>query len=358
MNTPPSSPTSPATRPSRTAAAAGTLRRALALGVLACVIASFGLTLGTRAEADRPRTFSEKALNEAFATVRILAAEADALAAAGTGASAGELRLQAQTLKDQALLLTSPGGAAAHEAALQSPGGGEGSYPVAVETAARANLEAAGRADYGTARLLASVGTAQLLLAERAGEVLGVPVEAAGESQWTPVLDEDAAARCTTGGDASARTELRDRPGAAEALQTALDAEYGAVYAYEVAQAQSSGRETVLGEALLERRAAHLEAGRGGVGLLPALCLPEVSPVPAYSLSAEFLASPARSLAGMEAAFPGVYADLVGSSDGAVRSWAIDRLVESSRLLYTGEDTVPASPGLDAEPAALPWADG
>ena len=348
----------PAMRPSRAAAAAGVLRRTLALGVLACVVASFGLTLGARAEADRPRTFSEKALNEAFATVRILAAEADALAAAGTGASTGEMQLQAMTLKEQALLLTSPGGAAAHEAALQAPGSAQGSYPVAVETAARANLEAAGRADYGTARLLASVGTAQLLLAERAGEVLGVPVETAGESQWTPVLDDDAAARCTTDGDASARTELRDRPGAAESLQSTLDAEYGAVYAYEVAQAQSSGRETVLGSALPERRTAHLEAGRDGVELLPALCLPEVSPVPAYSLSAGFFADPVQSLDGMEAAFPGVYADLVGSTDGAVRSWAINRLVETSRQLYTESNAVPASPGLEAEPAALPWADG
>lgn len=358
MNTRPSPPTSPAPRPSRAAAAAGVLRRTLTLGVLACVIASFGLTLGTRAEADRPRTFSEKALNEAFATVRILAAEADALAASGTGASAGEMQRQAQTLKDQALLLTSPGGAAAHAAALQSPGSAEGAYPAAMESAARANLEAAGRADYGTARLLASVGTAQLLLAERAGDVLGVPVETAGESQWTPVLDEETTVRCTTSGDASARTELRDRPGAAEALQSALDAEYGAVYAYEVAQAQSSGTATVLGEALAGRRTAHLEAGRSGVELLPALCLPKVSPVPAYSLSAGFFADPARSLAGMEAALPAIYADLVGSSDGAVRSWAIDRLVEASRLVYAGAGAVPASPGLDAEPAALPWVDG
>jgi hypothetical protein len=348
----------PAARPSRAAAAAGALRRTLALGLLACVVASFGLTAGSRAEADRPRTFSEKALNEAFATVRILAAEADALAAAETGAAAGELRLQAQTLREQALLLTSPGGAAAHEAATQGGDGSGDSYPAAVEAAARTNLEAAGRADHGTARLLASVGASQLLLAQRAGQVLGQPADAVPGTSWTPVLDEDSTARCTNGDAGSDRAVLRDRHGAAEALKSALNAEFGAVYAYEVAQAQGSGSSLVLGERMSERRSGHLEAGRAGVGLLPSLCLPAVSPVPAYALSAAFFADPVRSLASLEISFPGVYADLAGSSDGAVRSWAIDRLVETSLQLYSGAEAVPASPGLEAEPAVLPWAAG
>ena len=104
-----------------------------------------------------------------------------------------------------------------------------------------------------------------------------------------------------------------------------------------------------------QRRSAHLEAGEEGVRLLPDLCLPEVTPRPAWSLDPAFLADPVTSLQELEATIPGVYADLAGSSDGAVRSWAIDRLVEASRLVYsTGE--VPPAPGLDAEPAHLPWA--
>ncbi|WP_312182988.1 DUF4439 domain-containing protein [Arthrobacter sp.] len=342
----------PAARPSRAASAAGAFRRTLALGLLACVVASFGLTAGNRAEADRPRSFSEKALNEAFATARVLAAEADSLA---VGAPSAELQMQSQVLRDQALLLTSPGGASAYQTA-QSVDRSTDSYPDALYAAAQFNLEAAGRADYGAARLLASVGTGQLLLAQRAAQVLGGSVTTK-ESGWTPVLGEDAAARCTNDA-ATDRTELRDRPGAAEALQSALDAEFGAVYVYEVAQAQNGAAVSVLGETPAERRAAHLEAGRNGVALLPTLCLPAVGPVPAYSLSAAFYADPSGSLAGMEAALPGVYADLAGSSDGAVRSWAIDRLVETSLQLYSGAAAVPASPGLDAEPAALPWAAG
>ena len=345
----------PAARPSRAASAAGVLRRTLALGLLACVVASFGLTAGNRAEADRPRSFSEKALNEAFATARILADEADGLAAAG-GPKA-ELELQSQVLREQALALTGPGGASAYQAA-QSQERSPDSYSGALYAAARSNLEAAGRADYGTARLLASVGTGQLLLAQRAAQALGGTVEAPKEAGWTPVLDEGAAARCTNGDAATDRTALVDRPGAAEALQAALDAEFGAVYAYEVAQAQAGGTVAVLGEPLMARRAAHLTAGRSGVGLLPALCLPAVSPAPAYSLSGAFYADPAGSLAEMEGALPGVYADLAGSSDGAVRSWAIDRLVETSLQVYSEADAVPATPGLDAEPAALPWAAG
>lgn len=348
----PAQPTPPSAGPSRAAAARGVLRRTLALGVLACIVASFGLTAGTRAEADRPRTFSEQALNEAYATARSLADTADQLAGAGTAAA--ELAEQAALLREQALVLASPGGTAAYRARESGPVPEQ--YPDALYAAARTNLEAAGRADYGTARLLASVGTSQLLLAGRAGEALDQPVDlpdTGGTTHWTPVLEDDAA-RCTD--DGGGRSELRDRPGPAEALQAALQAEFGAVYAYEVAQARSSEDLYVLGQGLPEGRARHLDAGRRGVDLLPLLCLPATDPLPAYSLSPAFSADPAQALAEMETAFPAVYADLAGSSDGAIRSWAIDRLVETSAALAAGAGNVPATPGLEAEPAELPWA--
>jgi len=321
------------------------------LGLLACVIASLGLTAGSGAEPERPKTFSEQALNEAFATSRILAAEAESLAASLDAGPAAELVSTAETLDRQALLLTSPGGAAA----LQDAPGLQGrSYPRALFDSARKNLAAAGRADYGTARLLASTGAGQLLLAERAALALGLAPEPMQESGWTPVLDDAGTPKCTTGD----RTVLRDRPGAAESLQAAVNAEYGAAYGYEVAQAQAGGSFTVLGQSSSERRTAHLDAGRAGTELMPLLCLPEVTPIPAWSLEPGFLADPPASLERLEETMPALYADLAGSSDGAVRSWAIDRLVASALLLYSGAGEVPPAPGIDAEPAALPWAAG
>ena len=195
---------------------------------------------------------------------------------------------------------------------------------------------------HGTARLLASTGTGQLLLALRTAPALGEkPGEVPG-SGWTPVLDDAATAQVPSGVRA---VRAGDRPDAAASLQAVLDAEFGAAYAYEVAQAQVGAGFTVVGQAPAERREAHLEAGGEGTGLLPALCLPELTPVPAYSLAPEFMTDPLGSLSLLEEGMPTLYANLAGSSDGAVRSWAIDRLVASSVLLYSGAGEIPASPG-------------
>ena len=314
------------------------------------MIASLGLTAGSGVEPERPRTFSEQALNEAFATSRLLAAEAESLAASADAGAAAALLSTAETLNRQALMLTSPGGAAALQ---KAPGVQGRPYAGALLESARKNLAAAGRADYGTARLLAATGAGQVLLAERAAAALGEDPLPLQESGWTPVLDDSEQPRCTTGD----RAVLRDRPGAAESLQAAVNAEYGAAYGYEVAQAQAGRTFTVLGQPASERRSAHLEAGRDGAELLPVLCLPEITPLPAWSLDARFLADPVSSLEELEETMPALYADLAGSSDGAVRSWAIDRLVASARLLYSSAE-IPPAPGLDAEPASLPWAAG
>lgn len=353
MNKPRTAPRPSAARPSRAAAAAGFLRRTLALGLLACVIAGLGLTAGSGAEPERPRSFSEQALNEAFATSRVLAAEAESRAAAAQGPRAAALLDAADTLSRQSLLLTSPGGAAALR---ESEGVEEQSFTKALQDSARKNLAAAGRADYGTARLLASTGTGQLLLSQNLAEALGETPEPVQESGWTPVLNEDGQTKCTNDGAGSDRAEIRERPGAAESLQAVLDAEFGAAYAYEVAQAQAGSAFTVLGSTPAKLREAHLEAGLEGAKRLPSLCLPEITPVPAYALSPGFLANPAASLEELEEAMPTLYAELTGTSDGAVRAWAIDRLVASSLFLYDGAAEIPPAPGLDAEPAALPWA--
>ena len=351
MEKPLKAPQPPAAHPSRATAAAGFLRRTLALGLLACVIASLGLSAGTQAEPERPRTFSEQALNEAFATSRLLAAEAESLAGSLQGSAAAAVQEAAGTLNQQALLLTSPGGAAALQTAEEISGQ---SLPQALAESARKNLAAAGRADHGTARLLASTGTGQLLLALRTAPALGEKPAEVPRSGWTPVLDDAATGKCSGSGGSGPV----DGPDAAASLQAVLDAEFGAAYAYEVAQAQFGAGFTVVGQGPAERREAHLEAGGEGTGFLPALCLPELTPVPAYSLAPEFMTDPLGSLSLLEEGMPTLYANLAGSSDGAVRSWAIDRLVASSVLLYSGADQIPASPGLDAEPTALPWASG
>ena len=121
-----------------------------------------------------------------------------------------------------------------------------------------------------------------------------------------------------------------------------------------MARTSSAATRTALGET----REDHLAAGARGVLLLPELCLPALTPAPAYSLPASFSDDPAGDLADLEAALPAVYADLAGLGTGSVRAWAVDRLAELSTELYLEDASVPASPGLDAEPEGLPRAAG
>ncbi|MCC3303095.1 DUF4439 domain-containing protein [Arthrobacter sp. zg-Y895] len=386
----------PARWPRRLGAGARRLVLFLALGA---VILSLGLVAGTGDATERSRSFSQIALAEARNSARALSAEAGVLAAEGKNPEAVELLAQAEGLRSQAALLTSTGrepAAARHtfvepldvsgtagKGRAGSPGAPEAPdakdlepYVRALAASAKANLQAAWRADAGTARLLAATGAAQQVWAARTAGLYGLTLpETNGPRTGDPVAASDATdepakekklpncpdagaggnavetAAGTPSGGASAGSAA---PDAAAALKAAIDAEFGAAYAYEVALAQDPSAVT-LGEQWQTRMSAHESRGTDAVAYLPDLCLPAVAPVAAYRLDAGFLRNPAGALPALEQQFPAVYADLVALSEGDLRGWAIGRLAAVSAELYLQADTVPATPGLDAVPEDLPW---
>ncbi|MBO0908317.1 DUF4439 domain-containing protein [Arthrobacter sunyaminii] len=397
VNKPPSRTAPAAGRAGRATAVLGGVRRTTVLLVLAAVVLSFNMVAGNGTSEDRPASFSEVAQTDARATAMELARQARELSdfssedspEAGLSrreakALADEFSGQADVLAEQSVLLTRTGslrrgspppavsaagsvsGADAHPAA---------AYVQALAASARSSLDAAMRADGGTARLLASTGAAQQVLALRAAEAAGLYAP----EEWEPASVVGASSKCTdatTGSDAAGRGSVstppsgvaspgakespeaarEDQPDAAGALQSAVDTEYGAAYAYEVAMARTSDADSRA--TLATVREDHLAAGEQGVELLPELCLPALTPAPAYSLPASFGDDPAEALADLEASLPAVYADLAGLGTGSLRGWAIDRLADLSTDLYMEGDSVPASPGLDAGPEGLPRAAG
>ncbi|MCC9146260.1 MULTISPECIES: DUF4439 domain-containing protein [unclassified Arthrobacter] len=382
------------------------VRRLVLFLALGAVVLSFGLVAGSGDAADSTRTFSDLALTQAQADAGKLAAEARVLAAQGGNGGAAEFTAQAEGLRSQAALLTGlgrhpaavptrrsseeplhvPGGAGTDGTGSGTPAAGTGPdrrnldhYVQALAASAQANLQAAWRADAGTARLLAATGAAQQVWATRNANRYGLTLpdeEFPGTDGGSPAADTEPSGT-GAGPDASACPDAQRpepgsgstqpapdgdgsggsgtaAPGAADALTAAIDAEFGAAYAYEVAFAQAPSA-AERGEQWRERAAAHESSGTDAVAYLAELCLPAIAPVAAYRLDAGFLRNPADALPALEEQFPAVYADLVALSDGNLRGWAIARLADVSEDLYLQADTVPATPGLDAVPENLPW---
>ncbi|WP_341393789.1 DUF4439 domain-containing protein [Arthrobacter sp. G119Y2] len=379
---PPSRRTPAAGRAGRAMAVLGGVRRTTLLFLLAAVVLSLGMVAGNGSGEDRSASFSEIAQTDARAAALALTRQAGELADAESSETlAAELSRQAAVLDEQSVLLTRAGSfrsgvppfPAAPSGAVPASDADTDSraaaYVRSLTDSARASLDAALRADAGTARLLAATGAAQQVLAVRAAEAAGLDAP----EPWTPLPQADGGSRCesgataspgspsaaaegTAGGTADGTADGDSVPDAAAALQGAVDAEFGAAYAYEVGMARTAGA----GERALleERREDHLAAGAEGVHLLPEVCLPALTRAPAYSLPPSFAADPGDALDSLEASLPGVYADLAALGAGPVRAWAVERLAELSAGLYAEEGSVPAAPGLDLEPAGLPRTPG
>lgn len=373
---PPSRRTPAAGRAGRAMAVLGGVRRTTVLLVLAAVVLSLGMVAGNGSGEDRTASFSEIAQTDARAAAIELSRQAASLAEAERSKPlTAELLRQAEVLTEQAELLTRTGSyrrgippfpVASSEAAPASeatPSGAPASEAAAeyvrlLAVSARSSLDGAMRADAGTARMLASTGAAQQVLALRAAEAAGLDAP----EPWAPVSPAGGSSSCSAEQTPAAAAEsgptgdAADAASDAAALQAAVDAEYGAAYAYEVGMARTSG--TAARTELDARREDHLAAGAEAVLLLPEVCMPALTRAPAYSLPASFDADPAAALEDLEAAMPAVYADLAALGSGAVRAWAAERLAELSAGLYADEDSVPAAPGLDLEAAALPHVPG
>ncbi|WP_457972004.1 DUF4439 domain-containing protein [Arthrobacter sp. D1-17] len=367
--------------------------------------------------------FSEQARATALAETMHLRAVSQHLAEGSSGArrQAFSRTVTLLTIQARALLLPSddpshapsgPAGAASGSAPASAgaPSASRSTAAAATAPALVAGLSASGKlrlahaqtADGGMARLLSSVGTAQLLQAEALAQVSGIPapalpppavppaipaVSSASALPSAPALPSSAtqapapvpAASCPpaavdgmTDADADvaapsspapARSAAAPAaPGAestqpaggastADALTQVVRTELETVYGYQVALTRLNGPAVQQAKDLLVKHEAAVTQAEIRTRLS---CAPVPPRQPGYTLDATFLNNPTAGLASLEAGTLPVYGDLVALSEGATRQWAIGSLFAAAqRTVRWGSDPGPV-PGLVLDTSQLP----
>jgi len=225
----------------------------------------------------------------------------------------------------------------------------------------RQRLADAAAADGGMARLLAAVGTGQLLQSSSLAAAAGLPDPAAGLPDPGPPAAATASASCPaappstaaagssgTGTGTGTATANADLPGALAAL---IRTELETVYVYQVALTRLDGAAAKSAAGDLARHEALVA---GAESLSRAHCAPIPPREAGYALDPAFLASPGPGLAALETAALPAYGDLVAFSDGDTRQWAINGLLAAARRAAFWGATTDAVPGLAADPASFP----
>ncbi|BCW70364.1 ferritin-like domain-containing protein [Arthrobacter sp. NicSoilB8] len=242
-----------------------------------------------------------------------------------------------------------------------------GQLVTALADSGRQRLADAAVADGGMARLLAAVGTAQLL--EASALAAGTGTAAPPADVAFPQLSGACPTASTGSGAATTGTAPRAAadspqppdspgiPGASPApgatVETALAAvartEAQTIYGYQVALPRLDGDAA---KSAAEQLARHGELLSSAESLSRQHCSAVPPREAGYALGPSFLASPAAGLGSLETAALPVYGDLVALSDGETRQWAIAALLDSGKRAVVWGTDPGALPGLDR--AALP----
>ena len=343
------------------------------LASLAVLVISLGLALtpGPPPQAPEP-PFSERARAAALAETMQLRLAGSKLADAVSGAERQGLLRAVTLLTTQAKALTGPDqgpspsatGAAAGTPAVtasgtSAPSSGQAApldSPAALITALSASggqrLSDAEGSDGGMARLLAAVGTAQLLQASSLATAVGAaaPDMPAVPGPATPPASSAApAGSCPPVPTPSGAGEGTATPATALAMTVKTEAE--TVYGYQVALARLEGTAAGSAAQLLARHESVLAEAEA---LSRAQCVDIPAREAGYTLGPLFLEAPAAGLGSLEAGTLPVYGDLVALSDGSTRQWAISGLLAAARrAALWGADSGPL-PGIVVDTAQLP----
>ncbi|HEX9088609.1 MAG TPA: ferritin-like domain-containing protein [Arthrobacter sp.] len=339
------------------------------LACLALVVASLGLAWspGSPQEPAEP-PFSEQARSAALAETLRLRAAGEQLGQSTAGDPQPAVARTVSLLTSQSRALLVPGQDAPASPASPGPAA-PSAVPSAVLPASEAALAAelaasasqrladAAVADGGMARLLAAVGTAQLLQASSLAAAVGAPAPAvpdpaaprlSGACPSAPASSSGLIPGSRPGPSAGADAAAASLPGA---LAATVETELETVYGYQVALTRLGG--PAAGPAS-EQLARHEALASGAEELSRMHCAPVPPRAAGYTMAPAFLASPAAGLGGLEASALPVYGDLVALSEGQTRQWAIAGLVGAARRsALWGADTG-VLPGLAADPDGFP----
>lgn len=323
--------------------------RLLLVGLVALLVAGTGIVLIPR-DSGVPDdvSFTEAARRGALDSTLELRSSSLALQ------DAGSLPAPAAGSQGIVTLLTT------HARALQSPATSRPSGTVSTGAVAPskaafvAGLSASGHqrlrdareADGGIARLLAAVGTSQLLAAEELATAWQLPAPG-------PVPDQGGST--TAAGPVSCPSvSPTSEPGSATtdaALAAAVRSGQEAVYVYQVALKRIEAGSADSAAAAL---AAHEQLLHQAETLTRANCGDVPAPEAGYRLPAQFAQSPAAALGALEAASLPRFGDLVALSTGGTRDWAISGLLATGRRSALWGAPLPPLPGLTLDAGNLP----
>ncbi|WP_245953467.1 DUF4439 domain-containing protein [Arthrobacter silvisoli] len=322
------------------------------MSLLAVLVVGTGAVLLPANDGPAPvPPFSDTAKAAAYAETRALLADA-----AGTGSPRATVTLL--ETQARALLAPAPASPSTDASGSSATPPTRASFLAGLSRSASRRLADAGNSDGGTARLLAAVGTAQVLEAARLAAAWGLPVPAGPSLASTAASSPAAPPACAAGGGAtaSATAEAEAEPaGPGEALAAVVRAEQKAVYVYQVALARLDGSAA---ETAASDLARHQDLLREAEALARQHCTEPPPREAGYRLPAGFAAHASAALAEQESATLTAYGELVALSDSETRQWAIAGLLGGARRTESWGTSPGALPGLPVDPAALPTLPG
>ncbi|ABY22398.1 hypothetical membrane protein [Renibacterium salmoninarum ATCC 33209] len=299
-------------------------RRVLLLLLVAVLVLATGSIISNRNNESQQISATEQGRQDSLSSANELLTQLKALAPDSATAPAANYAVGVLNASIEALTRPSATSSASPTAPSSSA-----TTPVAVAAvvdglakAALSNLSTARNTEPGMARLLAAIGIGQAISAQYLAKQAGITVPMVA----IPAVTPPEASSCATPTAPPADTKL----GSAQALAAVALAEQKAVYAYQVAATRLATPESA--KTAFGLLAQHQDALSQTRAQFRAQCLQSPLPEPAFiTLDQSFLAQPVPGLATLQDQLSISYADLVGLSDGALRDWAIEKMLSSSK---------------------------
>ncbi|NWL12788.1 DUF4439 domain-containing protein [Paenarthrobacter nitroguajacolicus] len=334
--------------------------RVLLAAVVALLVAGTGMVLIPRDSGTPPAVpFSEKARVVALEDTLLLRESAAMLAdmpAPDTGNSTLGNAVTLLTTHAQALQgphaaaphATSSGGSATADQESAATPTSRTSFLAGLADSGRKRLDDAREADGGIARLLAAVGTAQLLQAERlaAKWQLPMPQQPTAAGTKAPAATP-LAASCPSASPTPEPTSATTDT----ALAAVVRSQQEAIYVYQVALKRLDASNSAAAAKYLQMHEVLLQQAES---LTSANCADTPPGEAGYQLPEQFAQDPAAFLGSVELASLPRLGDLVALSTDETRTWAVDGLLAAARRSAAWGAPLPALPGLMLDAGELP----
>ncbi|MFJ6538275.1 DUF4439 domain-containing protein [Paenarthrobacter sp. NPDC091711] len=328
--------------------------------MVALLVAGTGMVLIPRDSGTPPAvSFSETARLTALEDTLLLRESATTLAeSAAPEAGRPALGTAVTLLTTHAQALFDPNGATSSETSSATPSGtsataatapsGRGSFLTGLAGSGWKRLADARTADGGMARLLAAVGSAQVLQAEKLAAEWQLPLP-----DQTTVLETRAPAPTPLAVSCPSAIPTPEPTSATTdtALAAVVRSQQEAIYVYQVALKRLDETKSVAAAKHLQVHEALLQQAES---LTSANCADAPTSEAGYRVPEQLAQDPATFLGSVELASLPRFGDLVALSTDETRVWAVDGLVAAARRSMAWGAPLPPLPGLMLDAGELP----